>query len=61
MADQPHSDDEFDRALLADLDRRVAELSATPPHVFGVISSRELLLATLATIVLPLVVVWAFS
>ena len=45
-------------ARLRDLDRRVSEISRYPAGTFGEIGYRELLVAALGCVVLPLIVVW---
>ena len=49
---------EFDRALHEELERRVREISAYPEDTFGLISTTELCLCALASVALPLVLVW---
>ena len=55
------SDRDYENALRTELDRRVAELSAAPDTVFGALPPVEIVLAALATIVLPLLFVWWFA
>lgn len=55
------ADAEFDAAMRAELDRRIAALAESGEASFGSIGRGEWALTILGTIVIPLLVVWAFA
>jgi hypothetical protein len=54
------ADAEYEAALRAELDRRIAALAQEGDASFGSIGRGEWLLTVLVTIVVPLLVVWVF-
>ena len=62
MSAEPGGGDaEFDAAMRAELDRRIAALAEAGEASFGSIGRGEWALTILATIVIPLLLVWFFA
>jgi hypothetical protein len=60
--DQPKgADAEFDAAMRDELDRRIAALAEAGEASFGSIGRGEWALTVLVTLVIPLLLVWAFA
>ena len=54
------ADAEYERVLREELDRRIADISSTPPSTFGLIGTIELLVAALVCMALPASAFWFF-
>jgi len=64
-ADEPKApaaaDAEFDAAMRAELDRRIAALAEAGDASFGIIGRGEWALTVVVTLAIPLLLVWVFA
>lgn len=57
----PAADAEFDAAMRAELDRRIAALAEAGDASFGIIGRGEWVLTIVVTLAIPLLLVWVFA
>lgn len=54
------SEDDYERALHVELERRIGEISAYPDETFGVIRRADVIVIAIVCLALPAFLLWLF-